>query len=102
LVGDYQAQVNTTDDAQLNTSAVQETINTVAALAEKAAESDEGATFIVTVKPKDLPECWGIRMNDIHLPGSVIDFQAIKKEVNESGVTNTRGVFLTKDRSENS
>ena len=67
---------NTTDDAQLNTSAVQETINTVAALAEKATES-EGATFIVTVKPKHL------RLRH--------DFQAIKKEVTESGV------FLTKD-----
>ena len=33
-------------------------------------------------------------MNEIHLPGSVIDFQAIKKEVTE---TNRRGVFLTKD-----
>ena len=42
---------------------MQETINTVAALAEKAAESDEGATIIVTVKPKHLPECWGLRMN---------------------------------------
>ena len=51
----------------------------------------------MTVKPKDLPECWGIRMNAIHLPCSVIDFKAIKKEVTESGMTNRRGVFLTKD-----
>ena len=51
----------------------------------------------MTVKPKDLPECWGIRMNEIHHSGSVIEFKAIKDEFTESGVTNRRGVFLTKD-----
>ena len=92
----FEAQANTTavqDDAQ---PVVQEpedsssgTINTVATLPEKAAQDN-----FYHVKPKDLPpECWGIRMNEIHLPGSVIDFQAIKKEVTE---TNRRGVFLTK------
>jgi len=33
-------------------------LNTVAALAEKAVQSDKGATFIVAIKPKDLPEYW--------------------------------------------
>ena len=54
----FEAQVNTTDDAHLDTSFDEQsssTIKTVAALAEKATESDEGATSIVTVKPKDLP-----------------------------------------------
>ena len=95
----FEAHANTTDDAHLDTSFDDQsnsTIKTVATLAEKATES-EGATFIVTVKPKDFPECWGIRMNEIHLPSSVIDFEAIKKEVMERGVTNRRGVFLRKD-----
>ena len=79
----FEAQINTTavqDDAQaVNTTVVQEdssssTINTVTALVEKGAQYDEGATFIVTVKPKvkDLPECWGVRFSDRHLPGYII------------------------------
>ena len=81
------------DDAQLVVQEPEDsssgTVNTVTTLAEKAAQDN-----FYHVKPKDLPpECWGIRMNEIHLPGSVIDFQAIKKEVTE---TNRRGVFLTK------
>ena len=38
--------------------------NNLQQMVEKAG-SDEGATFIVTVKAIDLPECWGIRLNDI-------------------------------------
>ena len=89
LDASFEAQVNTTDDPEL----VQETISTVAALAEKAARSDEGAAFITTVKPKDLPECWGVRFPHINLPGYSIDLQAIKEELHQRGKTNRRGVF---------
>ena len=71
--------LDTSFEAQINTTVVQEdsssgTINTVTALVEKAAQYDEGATLIVTVKPKvkDLPECWGVRFSDRHLPSYII------------------------------
>ena len=75
------AQVNVIDDTHPTSAVQEETINTVAALAEKAAPSDEGAAFIVTVRPKDLAECWGLRFHDINLPGYNLDLQAIKEEL---------------------
>ena len=79
------AQVNVIDDTHPTSAVQEETINTVAALAEKAAHSDEGAAFIVTVRPKDLAKCWGVRFHDINLPGYNIDLQAIKEELTTEG-----------------
>ena len=85
------SKLDTSFDEQ--SSSASSTINTVAALAEKAAHSDEGAAFITTVKPKDLPECWGVRFPEINLPGYSINLQAIKEELKQKGKTNRRGVF---------
>ena len=53
-------------------------ITTIAALAEKAKESPLGNHFITTVRPKDLPECWGIKFDQIYLPGCDIGCDTIK------------------------
>ena len=88
----FEAQVNTTDDAQLNSAACAGDHKYSRRLGEKAAHS-EGAAFIVTVRPKDLPECWGGRFPDINLPGYNIDLQAIKEELNQNGKS-IEGEFL--------
>ena len=87
----FEAQVNTTDDAQLNRQCCAGDHKYSRRLGEKAAHS-EGAAFIVTVRLKDLPECWGVRFPDINLPGYNIDLQAIK-ELNRNGKS-IEGEFL--------
>ena len=55
------------------------------------------------VKPLSLPyvrrtsECWGIRLSEIHLPGSEIDLEAITEEISQNGIPHRRGFFKTKD-----
>ena len=61
------------------------------------ASFEHGETFIVTVRPKDLPECWGIRLSEIHLPGCDIHLEAITEEISENGIPHRRGFFKTKD-----
>ena len=41
---------------------------------------NQGTSFITTVKPKDLPECWGVRFQVIYLPGCNVDLKVIKEE----------------------
>ena len=43
-------------------------ITTIAALAEKAKESPLGNHFKTNVLLKDLPKCWGIKIDQIYLP----------------------------------
>ena len=69
-------------------------IRTVAALAEKAADSENGECFLTTVQPRDLPECWGVRFHKIPLPGCHVDFDAIKKEWVER-VSTEKGLFCS-------
>ena len=59
----------------------------------KAAPYDQGASFITTVKPKDLPECWGVRFQAISLPGCNVDLEAIKEELENTGIPKRRGYF---------
>ena len=49
-------------------------------LAEKAKESPLGNHFRTTVRPKDLPECWGIKYT------CDIDLDSIKRELERVGI----------------
>ena len=61
-----------------------------------AASFEHGETFIVTVHPKDLPECWGMRLSEIHLPSSEIDLEldidleALTEEITQNGIPQRR------------
>ena len=39
---------------------------------------------IATVRPRDLPECWGMKIDEINMPGCSIDLDSIKNELNET------------------
>ena len=58
-------------------------ITTIAAL--RAKESPLGNHFRTTVRPKDLPECWGIKYT------CDIDLDSIKRELESSGFLQRRG-----------
>lgn len=60
-------------------------ITTVAELAEKALEYADGNQFIATVRPRDLPECWGIKIDEIKMPGCSIDLESIKNGLKRNG-----------------
>ena len=75
------------------TKAENSRICTVAALAAKAEESANPQLFICTVRPRDLPECWGVKFQEISLPGYDVDFNSIKKELDSFGYPQRRGYF---------
>ena len=70
-------------------------IRTVAALAEKAVDSENGERFLTTVQPRDLPECWSVTFHKIPLPGCHVDFDAIKKELELNGFPQRKGYFCS-------
>ena len=37
------------------------------------------------MRPRDLPECWGIKIDEINMPGCSIDLDSIKNEVKRNG-----------------
>ena len=68
-------------------------IRTVAALAEKAVDLENGERYLTTVQPRDLPECWGVRFHKTSIPGCHMDFDAIKKELELNGFPQRKGYF---------
>ena len=46
---------------------------------------------------KDLPECWGKRLSETHLPGSETDLESITEEISQNGIPHRRGFAKTKD-----
>lgn len=48
-------------------------------------ETGEVVLFLASVCPKNLPEGWAIKANEIELPGCQVDINAIKRELRTSG-----------------
>ena len=47
----------------------------------QAKEYADGDHFLATVRPRDLPECWGVKSDEIQLPGCELDPNSIKSEL---------------------
>ena len=62
-----------------------QTIRTVYELTEAAKGVENSDRFLITVRRRDLPECWGIRLKDVKLPGYNIDLETVKSEITAKG-----------------